>query len=62
MQCVISPLVFVLVMEMILRSVEDNANTKTVLSTKAFIDDVTLIVQLRTYIELLVTSLQQLLE
>ena len=43
MGCVISPLLFVLVMEMILRSADINTNQTTGPSMKAFMDDVTLI-------------------
>lgn len=41
MGCVISPLLIVLVMEMILRRVENNTNKQTVPSMKAFMADVT---------------------
>ena len=42
MRCVISPLLFVLVMEMILCSTEVNANKITGLSMKTFMEDLTL--------------------
>ena len=57
---VISPLLFVLVMEMILRSADVNINQITGLSMKAFMDDVTLIAESRSHIEQLVTRLQEL--
>ena len=41
MRCVISSLIFVLVMEMLLRSTEDTTSKKTVPSMKAFMDDMT---------------------
>ena len=43
MSCVISPLYFVLVMEMLLCSTKDTTRKKTVPSMKAFMDDVTVI-------------------
>ena len=49
MGCVISPLVFVLVMEIILRSTEVNTNEITSPSMKAFMDDVTLIVESKSH-------------
>ena len=54
---VISPLLFVLVMEMILRSADVNTNQITGPSMKAFIDDVSLIAESRSH---MVTSLQEL--
>ena len=58
--CVISPLLFVLVMEMILHSADVNTNQITSPSMKAFMDDVTLIAESRSHIEQLVTCLQEL--
>ena len=55
MGCVISLLLFVL---MILDSAKVNSNKITRPSTKAFMDDVTLIAESRSRIELLVTRLQ----
>ena len=43
MGCVISPLIFVLVMQMLLRSTNGTTSKKTVPSMKAFMDDVTVI-------------------
>ena len=60
MGCVISPLLFVLVMEMILRSPEVNTNEITGPSMKAFMDDVTLVAESRSHMEQLVTHLQEL--
>ena len=60
MGCVISPLLFVLVMEMILRSADVNTNQITGSSMKAFMDDVTLIAESRSHMEQLVTRLQEL--
>ena len=59
MGCVISPLLFILVVKMILYSDEDNTNEKTSPSMKAFMDDVTL-VESRSHMEKLVTSQQKL--
>ena len=60
MGCVISPLLFVLVMEMILRSADVNTNQITGPSMKAFMDDVTLIAESKSHMEQLVTRLQEL--
>ena len=60
MGCVISPLLFVLVTEMILRSADVNTNKITGPSMKAFMDDVTLIAESRSHMEQLVTRLQEL--
>ena len=60
MGCVLSPLLFVLVMEMILRSADVNTNQITGPSMKAFMDDVTLIAESRLHMEQLVTHLQEL--
>ena len=57
---VISPLLFALVTEMILRSTEVNTNQITGPSRKAFMDDVTLIAESRSRMEQLVTHLQEL--
>ena len=51
MGCVISPLLFVLVVEMILRSADVNTNQITGPSMKAFMDDVTLIAESRSHME-----------
>ena len=58
--CVISPLLFVLVMEMILRSADVNTNQITGPSMKAFMDNVTLIAESRLHMEQLVNHLQEL--
>ena len=60
MGCVISPLLFVLVMEMILGCTDVNKNQITGPSMKAFMDDVTLIAESRSHMEQLVTHLQEL--
>ena len=60
MGCVISPLLFVLVMEMILCSANVNTNQITSPSMKAFMEDVTLIAESRSHMEQLVTRLQEL--
>ena len=60
MRCVIFPLLFVLVMEMILRSADVNTNQITGPSMKVFMDDVILIAESRSHMEKLVTSLQEL--
>ena len=51
MGCFISPLLFVLVMEMILRCADVNINQITGPSMKVFMDDVTLIAESRSYME-----------
>ena len=56
---VISPLLFVLVMEIILRSAYVNSNQITGPSMKAFMDDVTLIAESRSHMEQLLTRLQE---
>ena len=60
MGCVISPLLFVLVMEMILRCADVNTNQITGPSSKAFMDDITLIADSRSHMEQMVTRLQGL--
>ena len=59
MGCVISPILFVLVMEMILRSAEVNTHEITGPSI-FFMDDVTLVTESRSHMEQLVTRLQEL--
>ena len=59
MGCVISPLLFVLIIEMILRSADVSTNQITGPSMKAFMDDVTLIAESRSHMEQLVTRLQE---
>ena len=49
MECVISPLIFVLVMDVLLRCTEDTTCKKTVPSMKAFMDDVTVISELKSH-------------
>ena len=51
MGCVISPLLFVLVMEMVLCSADVNTNQITGPSMKAFIDDVPLIAESRSHMQ-----------
>ena len=60
MRCVISQLLFILVMEMILHSAEINTNEITGSSMKAFMDDVTLVSESKSHMEQLVTCLQEL--
>ena len=60
MGCAISLLLFVLVMEMILHSSEVKTNETTGSSTKAFMDDVTLVAESRSHMEQLVTRRQEL--
>ena len=60
MGCVISPLIFVLVMEVLLRSTKDTTSKKTVPSMKAFMDDVTVISELKSHMEKLLKRLQEL--
>ena len=60
MGCVISPLLFILVMEMILRNADVNTNQIIGPSMKAFMDDVTLVAESRSHMEQLVTHLQEL--
>ena len=57
MGCVFSPLLFVLVMEMIFPSANVNTNQITDPSMKAFMDDVTLIAESRSHMEQLVNRL-----
>ena len=58
--CVISPLLFILVMEMILRGADVNNNQITGPSMKAFMNVITLIAESRSHMEQLVTRLQEL--
>ena len=58
--CVISPLIFVLVMEMLLRSNEDTTSKKTVPFMKAFMDDVAVISESKSHMEKLQKRLQKL--
>ena len=60
MGCVISPLSFAFIMEMILRNAEININEITGPSMKAFMDDVTLVAESRSHMEQLVTRIQEL--
>ena len=60
MGCVISPLIFVLVMEMLLHSTENTTSKETVLSMKAFMDDVTVISESKSHMEKLLKRLQEL--
>ena len=60
MGCVISPLIFVLVMEMLLRCTKDTTSQKTVPSRKAFMDDVTVISELKSHMEKQLKRLQEL--
>ena len=60
MGCDISPLIFVLVMEMLLCSTKDTTSKKTVPSMKAFMDDVTVISESKSHMEKLLKRLQEL--
>ena len=60
MGSVISPLIFVLVMEMLLRSTKDTTSKKTVPSMKAFMDDVKVISESKSHMEKLLKRLQEL--
>ena len=62
MGCVISPLIFVLVMEMLLRRTKDTTSKKTVPAMKAFMDDVMVISELKSHMEKLLKRLQELLK
>ena len=58
--CVISPLIFVLVIEMLLSSTKDATSKKTVPSMKAFMDDVTVISESKSHMEKLLKRQQGL--
>ena len=60
MRCVICLLIFVLVMEMLLHSTEDTTSKKTVSSMKAYMDDVTVISELKSHMEKLLKYLLEL--
>ena len=60
MGCVISPLIFVLEMEMLLRSTKDTTSKKTVPSMKAFMDDVTVISESKSHTEKQLKRLHEL--
>ena len=60
MGCIISPLIFVLVMEILLRSTKDTTSKKTVTSMKAFMDDMTVISESKSHMEKLLKHLQEL--
>ena len=60
MGCFISPLLFVFIMETILRFAEVNTNKITDLSIKAFMDDLTLVAESESHMEQLVTLIQEL--
>ena len=62
MRCIISPLIFVLVMEMLLRSTKDTTRKKTVPSMKNFMNDVTVISESKSHMEKLLKRLQELLK
>ena len=51
MECVISPLIFVLVMDMLLRSIDDTTSKKTILSMMTFMDDETVISESKSLME-----------
>ena len=61
-ECVIPPLLFVLVMEMIFRCTEVNTNEITCPSMKVFMDNITLVAESRSHIKQLVTRLQELIK
>ena len=60
MGCIISPLIFALVMEMLPRSTGDATSKKTVPSMKAFMDDVIVISELKSHMEKLLKCIQEL--
>ena len=60
MGCVITPLIFVLVMEMLRRSTKDTTSKKTVPSRKAFMDDVIVISESKSHMEKLLKRLREL--
>ena len=60
MGCVISPLIFVLLMEMLLHSTKDTTSTKNVPSIKAFMDYMTVISELKSLMKKLLKRLQEL--
>ena len=60
MGCVISPLLYVLVIEMMLLSASVNTNQITAPSMKASMDDVTLIAESRSHMEQLQTKTKTL--
>ena len=60
MGCVISPLIFLLVIEMLLRSTKVTTSKKTVPSMKAFMDDVTVISESISHMEKLLKRLREL--
>ena len=60
MGCFISPLIFVLVMEMLLHSTEYTTSKKTVPSMKVFMDDVSVISESKSHMEKLLERLQEL--
>ena len=49
MECVIFPLIFILVMEMLLPRTEDTTSKKTVPSMKAFMDDMIVISESKSH-------------
>ena len=55
--CVISPLIFALLMEMLLRSTKDTTCKKTVPSMTAFMDDVTVFSESKSLMEKLLKRL-----
>ena len=60
MECVIAPLIFVLVMDMLLRSTKDTTSKKTVPSMKGLMVDVTVISESKSHMEELLKRLQEL--
>ena len=60
MGCVIPPLIFILVMEMLQRSTKDTTSKKPVPFMKAFMDDVTVISESKSHMEKLLKRLQEL--
>ena len=60
MGCVITTLIFVLVMETLLRNTEDTTCKKTVPSMKAFMGDVTVISKSKSHMEKLLKRPQEL--
>ena len=60
MGCVISPLIFIFVMEMLLHSTEDTTSKKTVPSMKAFMDNMTVISESKLHMGKMLEHLQEL--
>ena len=60
MGCIISPVLFVLIMKMVLRSAEVNTNEITGPSMQALMEDVTLVAESKSLMKQLATNLQDI--